>query len=58
MCDMYTCCRASYDCPAARQDEYAERGMDVVRGCDDCSIIPSCATCLFEYSEICPVISG
>lgn len=40
-------------CPKANQDEYAERGYDVVRKCEDCSFYKGCKDCCFKDTNMC-----
>lgn len=36
-------------CPMANADEYQERGMDVIKNCDDCGFYKGCSDCaLFD----------
>lgn len=35
-------------CPIANADEYAERGMDVIRNCDNCIYYKGCDDCAFH----------
>lgn len=42
-------------CPIALADEFADRGMDVLRNCDACWHHSGvCDDCIFEGSEYCP----
>ena len=38
-------------CPKAKQDEYAERGYDVVKTCKDCMYYNGCDDCYFNGNE-------
>ncbi len=38
-------------CPKALQDEYAERGYDVVKSCNDCHYYRGCDDCYFNGNE-------
>lgn len=40
-------------CPKANFEEYAERGMDVVRSCDECPYYRGCVDCCFSGTEYC-----
>ena len=40
-------------CPIANADEYAERGMDVIRNCDDCIYYKGCDDCALCDTELC-----
>lgn len=40
-------------CPKALQDEYSERGYDVVRKCEDCCFYEGCKDCCFENTDMC-----
>ncbi|MBD5493992.1 MAG: hypothetical protein HDR12_06360 [Lachnospiraceae bacterium] len=40
-------------CPKALQDEYAERGYDVIRECEDCCYYKGCEDCAFKDSDLC-----
>lgn len=46
-----TCVNGS--CPIALADEYAERGMDVIRSCEDCCYYKGCEDCAFRGTDIC-----
>lgn len=41
-------------CPIANRDDYAERGYDVVRSCDECPYYKGCEDCAFEGERFCP----
>ena len=36
------------DCPMANAEEYAERGMDVIRSCEDCNGYKGCEDCAMD----------
>lgn len=40
-------------CPKANMEEYAERGMDVIKKCDDCPYYKGCKDCIFADTEYC-----
>lgn len=40
-------------CPKALVDEYAERGMDIVRSCKDCIFYEECRDCALAGTEYC-----
>ena len=40
-------------CPIANMEEYAERGMDVVRNCSECSFYKGCEDCALSDTEYC-----
>lgn len=43
-------------CPIANRDEYAERGMDVIESCSDCSVWKGCEACIFQGErDVCPI---
>lgn len=55
ICERYcgvTCVDGS--CPIANRDEYAERGYDVIRDCDECIYYAGCEDCAFAETDICP----
>lgn len=40
-------------CPIANMEEYIERGMDVIRKCEDCFYYKGCGDCCFSGTEFC-----
>ena len=40
-------------CPVALAEEYAERGMDVIRDCADCFYYEGCEDCAWFGTEDC-----
>lgn len=44
----------SGSCPIALRDEYAERGYDIVRSCNECHFYKGCEDCAFEGMHLCP----
>lgn len=40
-------------CPIADYEEYAERGYDVVRDCEECIYYEGCKDCAFENTDMC-----
>ena len=42
------------NCPIANIDEYAERGYDIIRDCNDCYFYEGCKDCCFEGMDVCP----
>lgn len=40
-------------CPIALSDEYEERGMDVVRKCEDCWKYKGCEDCGLNGTDMC-----
>ena len=43
-------------CPMANRDEYAERGYDIVKSCNDCPCYEGCEDCAFDGMHLCPKI--
>ena len=43
-------------CPIANREEYAERGYDIVRNCDECHYYNGCEDCVFDETDFCPKI--
>lgn len=41
------------NCPKALAEEYEERGMDVIRSCDECIFYKGCEDCAFYETEYC-----
>lgn len=41
------------NCPKALSEEYEERGMDVIRSCDECIFYKGCEDCAFYETEYC-----
>lgn len=40
-------------CPVANMEEYAERGMDVVKKCSECFYYKGCEDCALSGTEYC-----
>ena len=40
-------------CPVALSDEYEERGMDVIRKCEDCWMCKGCEDCGLNGTDMC-----
>ena len=40
-------------CPIALSDEYEERGMDVIKSCEDCWKYKGCEDCFLDCTEHC-----
>lgn len=40
-------------CPIALHDEYAERGMDIIRNCSECWLYKGCVDCMFYNMDEC-----
>lgn len=40
-------------CPIANMEEYAERGMDVITNCNECSFYKGCDDCAMAGTEYC-----
>ena len=45
-------------CPKANAEEYAERGMYVVRNCDECIFYKGCEDCALFGTEYCDIKIG
>lgn len=45
-------------CPKANAEEYAERGMDVIRNCIDCCYYKGCEDCALYNTKYCDVKTG
>ena len=41
------------NCPKAHEEEHQERGMDVIRGCDECIFYKGCEDCAFYETQYC-----
>lgn len=46
-----TCVNGS--CPIALREEYEERCMDVIKGCEDCSYYRGCEDCAWDGTPDC-----
>ena len=45
-------------CPMALSEEYAERGIPIIKDCEDCSSYKGCVDCANEgVFEVCPKFS-
>ncbi len=42
-------------CPKANSEEYAERGMDVIRNCSECCYYKGCEDCALLDTKYCVV---
>ena len=40
-------------CPIALREEYAERGYDVIKRCDECLYYKGCEDCMWKDTEDC-----
>ena len=46
-------------CPVANLDEYAERGYDVIRSCDECPYYEGCNDCAWDGdARFCPNVEA
>ena len=45
-------------CPIANSVEYLERGISLVRRCEDCHFYTGCAHCVFLDTDDCPLKGG
>lgn len=41
------------NCPIALSEEYGERGMDVIKSCNQCTYHTSCDDCDWNGTDIC-----
>lgn len=41
-------------CPIANYEEYAERGYDTIKSCNECYHYKGCEDCAFDGMHFCP----
>ena len=56
-CNGYCGVACVTNCPMAWQEEYAERGYDIIHDCNECHYYKGCEDCCFKgNADYCPNI--